>query len=242
MARYLILRLDAPLVSFGNVVVDNYGFTEIWPAASLLTGLIGNALGYQRTQGSNLDALQARLDFACRLDRAGQMVRDFQTAALNKDDQGWTTRGEPEGRDGGAGTYLGKHIRYRDFIADSVVVVALGLERPDETPTLDDIAAALIRPARPLFIGRKPCVPARPIFSNETADAVDAFAAVRNALRDPWAEDSMRALATWRGASAGAPQQTRTRTVHGQRNWRSGVHGGAQIWHEGEITLPEVQT
>jgi CRISPR system Cascade subunit CasD len=240
MAHHLILRLDAPLMSFGDVAVDNYGVTDIWPAASLLTGLIANALGYQRTDGASLDELQARLDFACRLDRPGDALRDFQTAALNKDDQGWTTRGAPEGRAGGAGTYLGKHIRHRDFIADAVVVVALMLKRSVDPPTLADVAAALTRPARPLFIGRKPCIPSRPIYSGEMVEAADALAAVQLAARDAFADAQRNRLVTWRGTSDAAPLHVRTRTVHGQRNWRAGLHGGEQIWREGEITLPEV--
>lgn len=52
------------------------------------------------------------------------------------------------------------HQRYRDY--DSLCVVALRLESPDQVPTLDDLAKALDEPARPLFIGRKPCLPGEP--------------------------------------------------------------------------------
>ena len=92
-------------------------------------------------------------------------IRDFQTAELTAADRGWTTRGRPEGRAGGAGTYSGKHIRHRWYQADALVTVALRLDPDSEVPTLDDIAIALASPARPLFIGRKPCLPAAPLFA-----------------------------------------------------------------------------
>src|SRR5690606_15704824 len=44
-----------------------------------------------------------------------------------------------------------------------VYTVALTLVPPDATPTVHDIRAALAAPERPLFIARKPCIPAAPI-------------------------------------------------------------------------------
>jgi CRISPR system Cascade subunit CasD len=44
-----------------------------------------------------------------------------------------------------------------------------------------DLGAALDRPARPLFIGRKPCLPTAPL-SLGLASAVDAVAALDEAL------------------------------------------------------------
>ena len=104
-------------------------------------------------------------------------VTDFQTAQLAKNDHNWTTRGNPEGRHGGPGTYLGPHLRWRDYTADKRVTVALRLENEDESPTLDELAAALRRPARPLFLGRKSCLPARPLFEGfaEVTDLLDAL-------------------------------------------------------------------
>ena len=43
--RHLILRLDAPLMSFGGIAIDQFGVIDTWPHSSLLTGLIGNAWG-----------------------------------------------------------------------------------------------------------------------------------------------------------------------------------------------------
>ena len=152
-------------MAFGGETIDNLGVIRDFPAQSMLTGLIANALGWRREDAAAHDRLQARLVFGTRLDRAGTRFTDFQTASLSKDDRGWTTGGQPEGRGGGEGTYKGQHLRYRDHHADASVQVALRLEPIEEAPTLDDIAEALRRPARPLFLGRKPCLPSAPLLA-----------------------------------------------------------------------------
>ena len=164
MASHLLLRLEGPLMAFGGETIDNLGVIRDFPAQSMLTGLIANALGWRREDAAQHDRLQARLVFGARLDRPGTRFTDFQTAELRKDDTAWRTTGIPEGRGGGEGTYKGQHLRYRDHLADAAVLVALRLEPAAEVPTLEDIATALQRPMRPLFLGRKPCVPTAPLF------------------------------------------------------------------------------
>jgi len=177
MESTLLLRLEAPLMAFGAPAVDQLRPVQRWPAVSMLTGLLGNALGWRRQDAALLDRLQARLRWAARLDREGVPLTEFQTAQLGKDDQGWTTRGRPEGRDGGADSYKSPHLRWRDHRADASVLVAVTLTPADEPPTLDHLALALQRPARPLFIGRKACLPATPVFAGWRA-AADPLSAV----------------------------------------------------------------
>ena len=63
------MRLEAPLVSFGGVAIDHIGVTRDFPAASMLTGMIANALGWDRTDWRKHQALQDHLVFASRIDR-----------------------------------------------------------------------------------------------------------------------------------------------------------------------------
>ncbi|WP_375456747.1 type I-E CRISPR-associated protein Cas5/CasD [uncultured Methylobacterium sp.] len=231
MPRFLLLRLEAPMLAFGGETVDARGVIAAFPGASLLTGLLANALGYRRGEHERLQALQDRLVFAARLDRIGARITDFQTAALGAADQGWTTRGRPEGRAGGAATYKSPHIRRRDYDCDVSCAVALRLEPADVAPTLDDLAQALAAPARPLFLGRKPCLPACPIVhpdpERRIAEADDLAAALaRVAPADDESEASLRLLLP--ESEAG---QTRddVRPVTDARDWRSGVHGGHRM-------------
>ncbi len=50
MARHLLLRLEGPLMAFGGETIDNLGVIRDFPAQSMLTGLIANALGWRREE------------------------------------------------------------------------------------------------------------------------------------------------------------------------------------------------
>lgn len=236
MVRHLILRLEAPLISFGGEAIDNYGVVRDFPSASMLTGLIANALGYRRGDAESLDRLQARLVFATRLDHVAERMQDFQTVHLGKSDKGWTTRGRPEGRAGGAGTYSGAHLRYRDYDADACICVALRLEPPDHIPTLSDIANALDEPLRPLFIGRKPCLPSSRMVDG-FVEAETTLAALRAYPRLTDSKDEREVTVYW-PADEGDLRRARLLTVTDRRNWRSGVHGGARQIKTAKIVLP----
>lgn len=236
--RHLIASLEAPLMAFGGETIDNYGVIRWFPSASMLTGLLANALGWRRIERERHQRLQDRLVFAARIDRkpaADARLTDFQTAQLSKKDQGWTTRGVPEGRDGGEKTYDAPHLRYRDYFADMRVSAVLRLEPEDETPTLDDLAAALQEPARPLFIGRKPCLPSAPLF-RDFSQGDTALAAL---LATPLAADvshvgTIRAL--WPDGEGKAEiTPSRSYMLTDQRNWLSGLHGGGRLVCEGAI-------
>ena len=230
--RYLILRFDAPLVAFGGTVVDNRGVAASFPALSMVTGLLANALGYERGERERLQRLQDRLMLASRVEGVPELVCDFQTVQLGAGDRGWTTRGTVEGRKGNAATYRSPHIRERDFWAGITATLAVCLHPTDEVPTLDDLATALRRPARPLFLGRKPCLPSRPFLDPEpfvqagsVRTALDALHPVRPLKKGGHIRHQWPALP---GEVASAPG-VRQEAVTDQRSWHSGPHGGSRL-------------
>ena len=83
---WLVLRLEAPLLAFGGVAIDQVGVTRDFPAASMLTGLLANALGYRRTEWRKHQALQDSLIFAARRERETVfgLLTDTQNAQLAK--------------------------------------------------------------------------------------------------------------------------------------------------------------
>lgn len=184
------------MVSFGDETIDNRGVVRDFPALSMLTGLVANALGWDRSEGTRLDRLQGRIDFAAARLRPGHRRQDYQTARLFEKDAGWTSRNRPEGRasspsftwdtawaaERGQRAKSLTHQRYRDFDADSEVLVALALTPADDAPTLEQIAGALLRPERPLFIGRKPFLPSGPILRSRGIEAPDAIGALCQAF------------------------------------------------------------
>ena len=240
--QHLILNLESPLLAFGGETIDNYGVIRPFPAASMLTGLLANALGWRRVERERHQQLQDRLVFAARIDRepaGGVRLTDFQTAQLAADDRGWTTRGFPESRAGGANTYKAPHLRYRDYYADMRVTVALRLEPAEDAPTLEELVDAVREPARPLFIGRKPCLPSRPLCGGfvEGGTVLDAL------LKTPLGgrgNDREPARVQWpegEGVEGIEPDRPYPAMLTDQRNWISGLHGGGRYVRERPIDL-----
>ena len=233
----LLLRLEAPLMSFGAPIVDRHGVIQSYPALSMLTGLLGNALGYDHAEAERLERLQERLRYAARQDRPGRQIQDYQTVDLSKpymdDDRAWTTRGRLEKRKGGSAS-TGTHIRLRDYWADAHYTVALTLEPPGEAPTLDDLAGAVQHPARPLFIGRKPCLPSAPLFAERTT--ADGLV---EALQEAALPARTREGDTYRVWRPSHPDEKRARPVTDRRDWKNQIHTGERWVAEGEVTISE---
>ncbi|WP_269497332.1 type I-E CRISPR-associated protein Cas5/CasD [Castellaniella sp. S9] len=233
----LILRLDAPLMSFGAVVVDQYNPTWRFPGKSMLAGLLGNALGWDHRDVERLQALQRRLRFAVRWDAEPELLTDYQTVDLGQHflvDTGWTTEGGREDRGKGSAT-RGTHIRERDYWANGVATAALTLESGDGMPNLDEVEHALRFPARPLFIGRKPCLPAAPVLFGRR-DAAGVKAAL---LAEPLADIGgrrrpARIQALW-PLIEGRGVETEER--YDLRDWSNNIHRGAERYAVGFLEI-----
>lgn len=239
------MRLQAPLIAFGGETIDNYGVIRDFPALSMVTGLFGNALGWDRGDDKLHNRLQERMVMGARLDAGGQRLEDYQTALIFEDDVGWSTNGKAEGRkkspsysptsDGRRGLTL---QRYRHYHADMNVLVALRLHHADESPTLDQLAVALDKPARPLFVGRKSCLPTGRLMAG-WIEAVDVLSALQSA--EPALTHEVRAQ--WPDGEGRLPgQQDRTLDVCDERNWTSGVHGGWRPICEGLLPIAQQST
>ncbi len=241
MLDVLLLRLDAPFVSFGGPIVDNHGVTQDHPSHSLLVGMLANALGYEHRDAARTEELQSRLQCAMRCDRFGKRLVDYQTADLGQTflvDAGWTTRGVREDRAGGSAKE-GTHIRYRHYLADSVYTVALTLVPADADPTLDDIEQALKEPSRPLFIGRKCCIPSGNLFIRRTRTET-LFSAVENEPRLPSArvDDADSLLQAWWPAEERPVADSRLISVTDERDWANQIHTGERQVRHGLISPP----
>lgn len=233
--RWMHLRLHAPLAALGGEAIDARGVIRDFPARSMLAGLLANALGWTRAMRSEHQALQDRIVFGALWEHEMALGRltDYQTARIRKDDQAWTTRGTPAGRAGGVATYAGSHQRWRDYHADLRLSVVLRLDPEDPAPAPDELADALVRPARPLFIGRKTCLPSAPIFGGWT-EAPDVRAALSGIA--PQGAAGLRAF--W-PASEGSEGADRITHVTDERNYATGLHGGARQVCEGRISAAE---
>ncbi len=236
--HWLVLRLEAPLMAFGGIAVDQVRPIRDFPAASMITGLIGNALGWHWCDGAQHQVLQDRLVFAAYKQREGFLLTDMQNAELNSRDTAWTTRAAPEQRTGGWRTYASPHRRRREYLADEAVGVVLRLEQINVPPTIEALAHAFDCPARPLFVGRKTCLPSRPLVAPESerwVEAPNAYAALCAVAADQ--SSSARRRALWpvgEGPERGAHVDRLVERAD-LRKWRTGLHSGSRRVVEGWV-------
>jgi CRISPR system Cascade subunit CasD len=204
VADFLLLRLEGPLQAWGDVALDPRRPTRDFPSRSALAGLLANALGWQHMDGERITALQDALRYAVREDRQPRRITDYQTADLGRIGRaGWTRWGVEE-RGGSAAE--GTQLLWKQYLADGSFLVALTFT--DGAPvTLDELAAALHRPARPLFLGRKGCPPALPLLERTRwrVSADTGYAALTAA---PWHERP-RDIAKGGRSSTAAPEKLR---------------------------------
>lgn len=232
----LILRFDAPLMSFGAVVVDHFNPTWSFPGTSMLTGLLGNALGCDHRDTGFLQTLQDRLLFAARWDAEPEALTEYQTADLGQShlaDTGWTTRGQREDRKGGSAA-TATHQRWRDHWANGVATLAITLESQAQ-PTIDMLEAALRAPVRPLFLGRKACLPTGPVLlgRRQAASVKDALAAEPLADIGPRRRPD-RISALWpRDEDSGHQDEER----FDLRGWAQNIHRGSRRYAVGFLEV-----
>lgn len=231
----LLLRLDAPLISFGGVLDESANPTERFPGRSLLTGLIGNALGLDHRDVQALQSLQTRLRHAARWDAEPELLIDYQTVDFSRplfQGTGWTTRGRREERKGGSASN-GTHQRYRHYWANGVCTIALALD-PGE-PSLGVVEQALLTPSRPLFLGRKTCLPAGPLcLGRREAPSLRSVLAAEPLADIGARRRPARISALWPADEAAGAQSLR---VDDLREWTGNLHRGSSDYAMGFLEL-----
>ncbi|MCB5279503.1 MAG: type I-E CRISPR-associated protein Cas5/CasD [Candidatus Methanomethylophilaceae archaeon] len=130
----LLLRLSAPMQSWGSSCKFESRKTGREPTKSGVIGMIASAMGIERT--APVDDFN-KLRFGVRIDQVGELIRDYHTVHHPYDNKR-------------------SYITERYYLADATFLV--GLEG-DET-TLKNIDFALNNPMFPLFLGRRSCPPA----------------------------------------------------------------------------------
>ena len=136
----LLLRLAAPLQSWGADSKFETRKTNREPTKSGVLGILAAALGLRRDDEEGV-ALLAQLRFAVRVDREGESLVDFHMArrTIGKKDESWIT--------------------YRHYLCDAVFLA--GLESADRV-WLATLEEALRHPVYTPFLGRRSCPPTQP--------------------------------------------------------------------------------
>ena len=152
----LLLRLAAPLQSWGVDSKFDIRRTGLEPSKSGVVGLLAAALGVGRGDAGALEPLCA-LRMGVRVDREGQVLRDFHTVWGYKRGAGGITYDKETGRPVPA--EKNTYVTNRYYLSDAVFLV--GLE--GDAAYLHMLEQALKRPAFPLFLGRRACPPTLPL-------------------------------------------------------------------------------
>ena len=177
MPNTLFLRLEGPLQAWGERARWSVRDTSTEPTKSGVVGLLGCALGL--TADEDLADLSRGLRMGVRCDKEGVILTDFHTIV------------------GGVLSAEGKIkidtvLSLRNYLCDASFLVAL----QGAPELIDHLALAVQRPTWPFYLGRRACVPARPVY-----EGVGDYADLVNALRE-WpcqggvlpGEDGLRAV------------------------------------------------
>ena len=160
----LILRLEGALQAWGEMSKWDFRDSADFPTKSGVVGLLGCAMGLERGD-PQLAELSNNLRLAVRADRAGLRTVDFQTVT---GDPLRTAEGKPKA---GGNTIISR----RAYLQDACFTVFLDIQDPWRVR----IAEALKTPKWPMYLGRKNCVPSRPVWEAETTDYASLEEAVR---------------------------------------------------------------
>lgn len=188
----IALRLAGPLQAWGVRSRFNRRETATEPTKSGLVGLLAAALGRRRDEP--IDDLVA-LKVAVRTDVPGTLLRDFHTVSDYSGHPLPSAAVDSKGRQKLTSPQVFTKVTERYYLQDAVFVV--GVSGP--VGVIRELAEALLRPAFPLFLGRRCCVPTQPLLlaadyhspAQGAADAAqalmegDALSAVRRMAWQP---------------------------------------------------------
>lgn len=191
---HLVLRLKAPLAAAGVVSGEELRRTADVPTRSMVLGLVGNAMGLDRTNRADmgrLDRLQATTRFSVLMLSVPGRWTDVQNARVPPPDIDDVSRRHTSGgriadapelvlgqvtRDAKKlSEFLKKPVqRRKQYLTDLHALVALSPASdgwPEDPSALRD---ALRTPARALWIGRKVCQPSAPVLPIQTPIEADS--------------------------------------------------------------------
>jgi len=169
-AGTLLLRLAGPLQSWGIRSEFNRRDTGAEPSKSGVIGLLAAARGLHRED--DLGDLLG-LTYAVRTDQPGSLLRDYHTVSNYRGGPLLSASTDTKGHQKKTSPAKLTHVTQRYYLQDAVFVAAVS----GPTDLIDLLAQAVTRPAFPLSLGRRACVPGRPLLlgTQGTSDVREAL-------------------------------------------------------------------
>lgn len=152
----LVLRLAGPLQSWGTASRHNRRATGPEPSKSGLVGLLAAAQGRRRSDP--VDDLAA-LDLGVRVDQPGQLRRDYHTVSRLGGQPLPSTAVTAKGVQKSTAPAKYTHVTQRFYLEEAVFVAAVS----GPATLMRGLTDAVMRPAFPLALGRRACVPTQPL-------------------------------------------------------------------------------
>lgn len=199
---YLVMRLYAPISSWGTLAVGEDRPTVNYPTRSAVLGLLGAALGIRRSETQKLKDLADSIGIASKTYSEGTILRDYhtiQTPTSGKNVNFFTRKQELQS------AKVETILSSRDYREDGLWVVAIWLKpdaqssklehNVDSQVDLQQLQHALKHPKFTLYLGRKSCplsLPLSPqiIAANHLKAALDV--SIDELLAEPSKDKSVK--------------------------------------------------
>ncbi|WP_201583367.1 type I-E CRISPR-associated protein Cas5/CasD [Psychrobacter jeotgali] len=157
---YLVMRLYAPISSWGTLAVGEDRPTVNYPTRSAVLGLLSAALGIKRSETQKLKDLANSIGIASKTYSEGTILRDYhtiQTPTAGKGVKFFTRKQELQS------AKVETILSSRDYREDGLWVVAIWLKANANSSMLEyqfdlqQLQQALKYPKFTLYLGRKSC-------------------------------------------------------------------------------------
>src|SRR5271157_1151079 len=172
MPRFLILKIDGVMQSWGGHTYEDWRPTELFPTRSGLLGLLGTCLGIDRQDIAQLNALAASLKFSIRSDfrsdQNGNHLDSLRLCDYHTIQHARKVDGKPNEN---------PVQSYRWYLFDAPFTVAVE-ELPNAPISLDIIAKKLREPVYTPFLGRRSCPLSRPLLDRKDSPIGNPFEAI----------------------------------------------------------------
>lgn len=219
LIRFFTMHLAGPTASLAGVQYDAAPSVLPVPTRSMITGMLGGAMGWSYRDHALLQALQDELELGFVVHDPGTVIWDFQTTDMTKPHMVgamWTLDANDSlGVFERAGGGKDRDTASRPLTCGIDMTAIVGVQR-DPEPLL----AALRRPVFPVTLGRRGMFPTEPVAGevldvNGIGEGIDVVASHRHGVR-------------WMPVSIAGPGIHQT--VPGGRDWKSRRHGGSDTY------------
>ena len=212
----LVFQLQAPMAAWGEPAVGGYRASASYPGKSALAGLLGAALGLRRgEQTAELHGLLDGYRYAVAVRSEGGLLRDYHTSqvpsqATLKRYPHASRRDELNVPQADLNTILST----RDYRSNGDWLVAVEATE-SAAYSLGELMAVLKEPRFVLYLGRKSCPPAAPLFP-QVLEAESVYQAFRQ----------YETLLDQRHAALGEPEKTASSIQ--KLIWEEGMTAGLE--------------